>query len=76
MIDYYNMYVNDCLTNWCIFEDIPGEILAVLGFKPELAFSYSVCEEAQEMNITVEVAPGIHVNVQVWLKDVDQLLMR
>ena len=74
MIDYYNMYVNDCLTDRCIFEDIPSEVLAALGFKSELAFSYSVCEEMHEMNITVEVAPGINVHVQVWLKDIDQLL--
>ena len=73
-VNFYNQYVNELLTLNCEHDEIPGEVLAALGFKRDLAYSYSVSELDEELKIEVEIAPGINVNVNVWLKDIDALL--
>ncbi len=47
-------------------------LLTKLGFADNVPHSSYI--EDDELNITVEVAPEVHVNVQVWLADVDVII--
>ncbi len=47
-------------------------LLTKLGFADNVPHSSYL--EDDELNITVEVAPEVHVNVQVWLADMDAIM--